>query len=100
MSRTQLTKRVARLESRCEEWRIQIERERATAKLSQLTPGERRVRIRLLTHRLMKARRIIPAGDESLADAAVRAAWTIAGFSTHLIPTLRLIFEKQPAAGG
>src|SRR5260370_25094461 len=98
MPRTQLTWRVARLESRCEELQIQIQRERAAAKLSQLTPDERRARIRFLTHRLMKARNIDPAGDESLADAAVRAVCTMKGFSTSLIPTLRRIFGEEPDA--
>jgi hypothetical protein len=98
MLRTQLTQRVARLESRCEGSRIQTQRERAAAKISQLTPDERRARIRLLTHRLMKAQRITPAHDESLTDAAVRAACTMTGFSTRLIPTLRGIFDEQPVA--
>ncbi len=96
MSRTKLTKRVARLESRSEDLREQIQKERATATFSQLTADERRARIRLLTQRLMNFRRITPVGDESLTDAAVRAACTMKGFSTCLIPTLRRIFEEQP----
>ena len=98
MSRTQLTQRVARLESGYEESRIRLQRERAAAEASQLTPDERRAKIRLLTARLMKARSITPAHDESLTDAAVRAACTMKGFSTRLIPTLSRIFEKQPVA--
>lgn len=98
MSRTQLTQRIARLESRFADWRDQIERECLIASLSPLAPDERRARIRVLTHRLMKVRGIAPAGDESLADAAVRAACTMKGFSARLIPRLRRIFEEQPLA--
>jgi hypothetical protein len=93
MSRAQMMRRVARLEATCKKRPIQ-------APLSILTPEERVARIRLLTHRLMNARGISPSGDESLADAAVRAASTMKGFSPHLIPTLMRIFGDEQSTAG
>jgi len=91
----QLTQRVARLESRCAERRIQILDKGATDKLSRLSPDERRARIRLLTQRLMRARGITPARDETLVSQVVLAARTMKGFSNDLIPTLRRIFGGE-----
>ena len=88
MSRAQLMQRVARLETRRNELQIQ-------GHVLVLSPEERLARIRLLTHRLMSVRGIAPNGDESLADAAVRAASTINGFSTRLVPTVRRIFRDE-----
>ena len=92
MSRARLTQRIARLER----WNKLQPQHQASI----LTADERNARIRLLILRLMNALGISPSDDESLADAALRAASTAKGFSNRWVPIVRQIFGADESSAG
>jgi len=67
-----LAQRLVRLEGACEQQRVQIDRQRMIEKIAQMTPNERRTRIRFLTRRFMQSVHIEPMNGETYADTAVR----------------------------
>jgi uncharacterized coiled-coil protein SlyX len=94
MSKSQMAKRLSRLEDAFAQQQAQIERESILARAASFTSAQRRARIRELIHRLMKVRGIDPSCGENIEDAAVRALHTIrATPSSGMIEVLKTAFR-------
>ena len=91
---TSMQRRLARLTSIYGESCPRLE-QRLREEIAQMSPEERRERLRSLVLKLMRVRNIRPVEPESFADAAVRAVATTQLKSPAWESVIRRVFQKN-----